>query len=270
MGDVLDKFTGPRSQLPPAEPGTVWVNKKGPLNEFNKYALSYFDGMPVQDFGDWYGLGRRIVGADTHTRWHERIWPAATTILVNNDGYRFFDKKSGDADTYLDGTAAPNVDNLATNQNDSGRMSLSENMLVFGVGIAIDIPHREYGGFTNNRPNTAAVTGTDTSSATAHLGIIQSNAVFSLIKGSGDGAKVVTSGRLNRFPSDGGISGVHSGNTVEGLARNGEGFMKPLDEVVLLDEERQFALLMKTYTAMLSVLRVPIRAELYGALIRTM
>lgn len=267
---ILDKFTGPKSGLPPAQPGTAWINKKGPFNEWNLMSLDEFNGMPVQDFGDWYGLGKRIGNAIGHNRWHERIWPAASTIAVSASGYRFFDKKAGDPDTYLDGTAAPVVDDQATNMSDGGRMAKSENLLVYALGIRVNVGHREFGGFTNNRPNTAAVSGTDTSSATAHLEILDRNAIFEFRKGSSNGGELVASGSLFDFPSKGGPGGVASGNTVEGFACNGNGFLSYLDEVVLLDEERQFSVLMKTYTACLSVLNVPIRPILYGALIKTL
>ena len=270
MVTVLDSFTGPKAALPGAPPGTVWVNKKGPFNIWNLSPLTDFDGMPVQDYADWFGMGKRIGNAESHTRWHERIWPAASTILVSAAGYRFFDKKPGDADLYLDGTAAPVVDDQATNMADGGRMAKSENMLVYALGIRVEVGHREFGVFANNRPNTAAVSSIDTSSATAHLMLLNRNAIFTLIKGSGGGGEDVVSGSLFDFPARGGPGGVASGNTVEGFARNGDGFLNFLDEVVLLDEERQFSLLMKTYTAMLSVLNVPIRPILYGSIIRTL
>ena len=268
--EVLAKYTGPKVNLPPAEPGTVWVNKKGPVNEWNLIDIREFDGMPTQDFNDYYGLGRRIAKAVSHRRWHERIWPAATTITVAGGPYRFFDKKSGDADTYLDGTAAPVVDDYATNMPDGGRMAANESMLVYALGIRCEVPHREFGGFTNNRPNTAAAEATDNKSATHHLLLLNSGAIFRFIRGSGDGGEQITSGSLFDFPSKGGPGGVASGNTVEGYARNGDGFLEYLDEVVLLQAGRQFSVLMDTYTAMLSVLRVPVRPILYGALIRSL
>jgi hypothetical protein len=268
--EVLDKYTGPKSGLPAAQPGTVWVNKKGPINEWNLVSILEFDGMPTQDFNDYYGMGRRIANAATHRRWHERIWPAATTITVAGGPYRFFDKKSGDGDSYLDGTAAPVVDDYATNMGDGGRMAANESLLVYALGIRCDTPHREFAAFTNNRPVSAAVTSTDTSSATAHLMLLNDSAVFRLIKGSGDGGEIVTTGSLFDFPSEGGPGGVASGNTVEGFARNGDGFLKYLDEVTLLAAGRQFSVQMQSYAAMLSVLRVPIRPILYGSLIRSL
>ena len=267
---ILNKFVGPKSMLPPAAPGEVWVNKRGPFNEWNLMTLDYFDGMPVQDFAEYYGLGKRLGNAEGHQRWHERIWPAASTIAVSATGYRFFDKKPGDQDTYLDGSAAPNVDDYATNMGDGGRMAKSENMLVYALGIRVDVGHREFGGFTNNRPNTAAVSATDTSSATAHLMLLDRSAIFEFRQGSSNGGELIKSGSLFDFPALGGPGGVASGNTVEGFACNGNGFLNYLDEVVLLDEGRQFTLLMKTYTAMLSVLNVPIRPILYGVRIKTL
>jgi hypothetical protein len=154
--------------------------------------------------------------------------------------------------------------------SDGGRMAKSENLLVYALGIRVNVGHREFGSFTNNRPNTAAVSGTDTSSATAHLEILDRNGIWEFRRGSSSGGELCASGSLFDFPSRGGPGGVASGNTVEGFACNGNGVLNYLDEVVLLDEERQFSVIYKTYTASLSVLNVPIRPILYGVLIKTL
>lgn len=267
----MHTFRGPKAALPALGPGSVWVNKPGPENMYIETNIMDFDGMPVEDLMKYYGGGKRIAFAQSHTRWHSRLWPPATTILASAQGYDFFTKKAGDADTSLDGAAlGGGTDDYLTNMADDGRMEKGSTFIVYALGIRCDIPHREFNAFTNLEPVSAAVTATDTSSATAHQLVLNRGAIFDFIRGSGVGAQHLAQGSLFDFPSKDGPGGIASGNTVEGVATNGQGFLNYLDEVVVLDEGRQFKVTMKTYRAMLSVLNVEIRPILYGVLLRTL
>jgi len=263
----MDTFTGPRKNLPAAPPGFVWVNKPGPENTYVLTSFDDVDGMPVEDFMKYYGGGRRIVGGIDHQRWHENIWAPATTIPASAQGIDFFNKVAGDSQKSLDGGTDIIVDDYYTNMVDAGRMEKDATLIVYALGIRVDVPHREFNAFTALQPVSAAVTGTDTSSATAHVLALNRGAIFTLLKGGGTSAEVVAQGSLFDFPSRGGPGGIASGNTVEGFIGNGNGFLNYLDEVVVLDEGRQFKLTMKTYRALLSVLNVAVRPILYGCLV---
>lgn len=261
----VDKFNGPRSSLPVAPAGSFWVNKVGPNNEWTLSTLDEIDQMPVEDFMRWYGGGKRIAGAVDHQRWHERIHAPATTIAASAQGYDFFGKVPGDTEPSLDGGTTIAIDDYYTNMVEGGKMEKDVTFIVYALGIRVDIPHREFNAFTALQPVSAAVTSTDTSSATAHLLQLDRGAIFTFLKGGGTSAETVAQGSLFDFPSKGGPGGIASGNTVEGVMTNGNGFLNYLDEVVVLDEGRQFKLQMKTYRAMLSVLNVPVRPILYGS-----
>jgi hypothetical protein len=264
----LGKFTGPKNKLEPAPQGAVWVNKPGPLNQWTLLTLDEIDGMPVEDFMKYYGGGKRVAGARDHKRYHSKFWAPATTIAANPAGISFFQTTNGDEETSLDGGTSITVTDYISNMADKGRMELNATFIIYALGIRVDIPHREFNAFSADlQPVSAVVTSTDTSSATAHQLIIDRSAVFELIKGSGVSVDTVAQGSLFDFPSKGGPGGIASGNTVEGVATNGNGFLNYLDEVVVLESGRQFRLLMHTYNAMLNVLNVEVRPILYGALL---
>lgn len=258
------------AQSPPQlAPGEVWVNRPGAFNDYVKTPVMDFDGMPTEDYGKFFGLGNRIKFAQDETRWHARLWPPNTTIAASGSGYDFFQKVAGDEEDSLDGGTELVIDDYLTNMPDGGRIEKGSTFIVHAIGIKCIVPHREFNAFTNLEPVSAAVTATDTSSATAHILTLDRGAIFEFTRGSGVGAQHLAQGSLLDFPSQGKVGGIASGNTVEGYMSNGEGFIYPLREVVVLDEGRQFKLKMKTYRAMLSVLNVEIRPILYGTLIRT-
>lgn len=254
---------------PPLGEGEAWVNRPGALNDFVRTNIMDFDGMPTEDYFKYYGGGRRIKFAQDHTRWHARLWAPNTTIAASGQGYDFFQKMAGDAEKSLDGGTDLVIDDYLSNMADAGRMEKGSTFIVHAIGIKCIIPHREFNAFTGLEPVSAVVTATDTSSATAHILTLDRGAVFEFSRGSGVGAQQLAQGSLLDFPSQGKVGGIASGNTVEGYMSNGEGFVYPLREVIVLDEGRQFRLTMKTYRAMLSVLNVEIRPILYGTLIRT-
>lgn len=254
---------------PPLPQGEVWVNKPGAVNDFVRTNIMDFDGMPSEDYFKYFGGGRRIKYAQDHTRWHARLWAPATTITASGQGYDFFQKMAGDSETSLDGGTNLVIDDYLTNMADAGRMEKGSTFIVHAIGIKCIVPHREFNAFTALEPVSAAVTVTDTSSATAHILALDRGAIFEFTRGSGTGRQHLAQGSLLDFPSQGKVGGIASGNTVEGYMSNGEGFVYPLREVIVLDEGRQFKLTMKTYRALLSVLNVEVRPILYGTLIRT-
>jgi hypothetical protein len=264
MAMLVDK-----SNTPPLSGGDVWVNKPGAFDDFVRTNVMDFDGMPTEDYLKYYGAGKRIKFGQDHQRWYARVWAPATTIAANAAGLDFYQKTSGDTEKSLDGGTDVVIDDYYTNMADAGRMEKGSTLIVHAIGIQCNIPHREFAAFTALQPVSAAVTSTDTSSATAHQLIIDRSAIFEFTRGSGVGAQHLVQGSLFDFPSKGGPGGIASGNTVEGLASNGYGWLNYLREVIVLDEGRQFKFSMKTYRAMLSVLNVEIRPILYGTLLRS-
>lgn len=248
--------------LVPLMPGQVYVDRPGPGRLYDPTYIQNFDGMTTRDYLKYFKDG--IKNARDHSRVDTRIWAPATTIAAGT--YDFFQTKSGDEEMSLDGGTSITKTDYHTNMQEGGKIEKGASLIVDSLQIEVTIPHREFNAFSADlSPSSAAVTATDTSSATAHMLALDRACIFELWRGQ----KLLAEGTLSDFPAEGGFFGAFGGSTPEGYIQNGFGQAKYLREIVVLDAGYLFKLKMRVLTGILSVLNVEIRPKLCGVLIET-
>jgi hypothetical protein len=160
---------------------------------------------------------------------------------VTKNVYKFFVIEQGKPTTTIDDGATAYVkDENDTNMVQAGQMEKGTIMLVDSIQIDVPLTHRDFGAATAADPTTFAISATDTLGASNVLVGLQRSARFELWQKR----DLLAQGRLNKFPVEGGFSGVLGGATSEGILQNGFGMKRHLREVLLLGENYLFELRM--------------------------
>lgn len=248
--------------MPAVRAGEVVYDRPGPTPFYEVTNVNNFDGMTSRDYLKYFKDG--IKNARQHQRWDTRIWAPATTIAVGT--YDFFAVSPGADEPSLDGGTVITKTDYLTNMQEGKKLERGSSLIVDSLQIEVVIPHREFNAFSADlSPASAAVTSTDTSSATAHMLALDRAAIFELWRGN----RLLAEGSLSDFPCAGGFFGAFGGATPEGYIQNGLGEPNYLREIIVLQEGYLFKLKMRVLTAILSVLNVEIRPRLCGVLVET-